>query len=210
MDAATELYFEQGTPEWLAAREGRITASCFHYVMGSPKAQRSYLALIRGLKAGAPSGMRSLEHGKRYEPAAIADFEFTTDHEVRHVGLLIHPEMPEVAASPDGLIDPDGGVEIKCPSNPEIHTATVFRGAMPTKHVPQVQGNMYVSGRAWWYFMSFDPRAPLARRRFLTKIWRDEPYIRKLDQRVRAFREHLLNGTEPQDQDITTAAIPFL
>lgn len=208
---AVEIQVEQGSQEWHDLRSGKITASCFRFVMGSPAAQRSYLRLLRGQRSGPPQGMKSLEHGKRHEDAARADFEFETGLVVRQVGLVVHPELPEVAASPDGLIDADNaGLEIKCPSNSEIHISTVTRKSMPKEHYAQVQGGMWITRRARWHFVSFDPRQPRHLRRFRQVIPRDEAYIAMLDRRVRQFREMLLAGTEPADVDVMTARIPFL
>ena len=53
--------------------------------------------------------------------------------------------------------------------------------------MPQVQGNMLVNGRAWWDFVSFDPRIDGKGRIFITRIERDEEYIAKLQEKIDAF-----------------------
>lgn len=43
---------------------------------------------------------------------------------IHPVGLFIDPEFQFLAASPDGLIDTDALIEIKCPSSISRMTAT--------------------------------------------------------------------------------------
>ncbi|MCT9071225.1 YqaJ viral recombinase family protein [Cupriavidus gilardii] len=50
-----------------------------------------------------------------------------------------------------------GGIEIKSPHDEGVHINTWLNG-MPEEHMPQVQGNMLVTGRQWWDFISYDPQ----------------------------------------------------
>jgi hypothetical protein len=51
---------------------------------------------------------------------------------------------------------------------------------MPEEHIPQVQGNMLVTGREFWDFVSYDPRQKESLRLYVQRIQRDEAYISKL------------------------------
>ena len=62
-------------------------------------------------------------------------------------------------ASPDGLVDELGGLEIKCPK-PSTHFRTILEGEVPRIYLPQIHGNMLVFDADWWDFMSHDPGQP--------------------------------------------------
>lgn len=123
---------------------------------------------------------RSLEHGKHFEPKARAAYELLTGELVDLVGFVTHPLYPNIGASADWLIDDDAGGEIKCPINPSVHLDTLLNG-MPEGHIPQVQGNMFVSGRKRWHFISYNETFPPHLQLYIQTIERDEEYIKKLE-----------------------------
>ena len=58
---------------------------------------------------------------------------------------------------------------------------------MPEDHIYQVQGNMAVTGRAWWDFVSFDPRLPEGLSLYVQRIERDEETCKFIEAEVAAF-----------------------
>jgi hypothetical protein len=76
-----------------------------------------------------------------------------------------------VACSPDGLCGNDGGLELKCPGIAK-HVEYLIGGGCPDEYFHQVQGCLYVTGRAWWDFMSYYPGLPL----FLVRCLPDPDY----------------------------------
>ena len=92
-------------------------------------------------------------------------------------------------ASPDGIIDLEGGIEIKNPTSP-VHLATLLDG-MSDDYLPQVQGAMWITGYDWWDFVSYDPRMPDNLQVYVQRIERDNEYISKLDAAVRAFSDEV-------------------
>ena len=98
---------------------------------------------------------------------------------------MIHHDVMMVGASPDGLIAPNGGVEIKCPHNPVRHYAALK--GMPTEHAPQVQTCIWLAEAEWWDFVSFDPRFPPHLRLIIHRIERDDGYISDLHSAVSRF-----------------------
>jgi len=62
---------------------------------------------------------------------------------------------------------------------------------MPEEHKPQVQGCMFVTGRDWWDFLSFDPRQDEDCRLYIETIERDEEYIAMLHQELVQFNLEL-------------------
>lgn len=181
---------EQNTTEWLQARAGKITASRMCDVLafgkrdGKPlKARQDYIGdIVAELLTGEPKEQvkaRPLDWGHDVEAAARAAYEAETGEIVQQVGFMVHPLLPYIGCSPDGLIGGDGQTQIKCPNNPAVHIATL-RDGMPEEHVAQVQGEMFVTGRAWSDFVSFDPRMPEHLRLYRQRIHRDEKYIEQL------------------------------
>lgn len=185
----------QGTPEWLAARAGFCTASRFKDVLakvkvGEAASRKAYRwQLVTERLTGIPCETfknSAMEWGTTQEPWARAAYETLKGCMVDEVGFIAHPDVAMVGCSPDGLIPEDGGVEIKCPFNSVVHVETLLDG-MPSEHRGQVQGAMWVSGRKWWDFVSFDPRMPERLRLYVQRIERDDEYIKTLAEEVQRF-----------------------
>lgn len=183
----------QGSPEWFAQRLGCATASKFSDVLATVKsgesaARRNYrtqLVLERLTGTVAESFTNgAMEWGTATEPQARAAFELATGLDVQEVGFLKRGDW--IGASPDGLIGDDAGLEIKAP-NSSTHLETVLAGKMPPGHIAQVQGCMWVTDRARWHFVSYDPRFPQHLRMFHQVIERDEEYIARLADEVGKF-----------------------
>lgn len=119
------LDIAQGTPEWLAARAGRVTASRIPDVMakiktGEAATRRDYRAqIIAEILTGQPQGdtftNEAMRWGTEQEPFARAAYEMASGFMVDQVGFVLHPTIDRAGASPDGIVDMDGLVEIKCP-----------------------------------------------------------------------------------------------
>lgn len=186
----------QGTPEWLAARAGKVTASRISDVMAKIKTgeaadRRNYKAqLVAEILTGQPqeSGFtnEAMRWGTEQEPFARAAYETRAGVLVDQVGLIIHPSIERGAASPDGLVDPDGMVEIKCP-NTATHLDYLIAGEVPPKYQPQMLWQMACAGRDWCDFVSFDPRLPEHLQLFVKRFPRDDKRIAEIDGEVRAF-----------------------
>ncbi|KAL5246136.1 hypothetical protein ACI65C_013544 [Semiaphis heraclei] len=56
-------------------------------------------------------------YGIECEPFAKTEFEKLTGLKIQDSGLFIYEKLPFLAASPDGQLDNDGIIEIKCPSS---------------------------------------------------------------------------------------------
>lgn len=181
---------EQNTTEWLQARAGKITASRMCDVMafgkrdGKPlKSRQDYIGdIVAELLTGEPKDQvraKPLDWGHDVEAAARTAYEAETGEIVQQVGFMVHPLLPYIGCSPDGMIGGNGQTQIKCPSNPAVHIVTL-RDGMPEEHIAQVQGEMFVTGREWSDFVSFDPRMPEHLRLYRQRIHRDEKYIEQL------------------------------
>lgn len=181
----------QGSEEWFAARLGLVTASCFSDILakGEGKDRKKYMRRIvaerlTGVCSEAFSSYHT-DRGTRQEPLARMEYEAVTGNPVEEVGFIKHPEL-QAGSSPDGLIDVDGGGEFKCVI-PSVQIETVERGKYPPTHKAQIMGNLWITGRQWWDFVSYSPGLPGKLRLYIFRVDRDEEYIENLEAEVRKF-----------------------
>lgn len=186
---------EQGTPEWFQQRLGKVTASRVADVIAKTKtgysASRSnYLAqLIVERLTGQPTesfASAAMQHGTNTEPLARLAYEAETGFMVTEVPMIDHPIIEMTGASPDGLVQIDGLIEIKCP-NTATHIETLLSDEAPTKYKPQMQWQMACTNRNWCDFVSFDPRLPEDMQLFIKRVNRDDAYIAEVEAEVKTF-----------------------
>lgn len=152
---------EQNSPEWYAARCGIPSASSFDKIVtttGMPSKQREkYLYQLAGevISGKSEESFQSaaMIRGHEMEQEARQFYELTNGCEIKQVGFCIADEV-RVGCSPDGLVIEDGGLEIKNPLM-ATHVSYLLDGILPTEYYTQVQGNLLVTGRAWWDFISY-------------------------------------------------------
>ena len=189
---------EQGSPEWLASRLGRPSASNFgRLVTGSGKPSSSAEKYIDEMIGERLTGRSKpfytnehMERGNDLEPEAREAYEFITDLEVVETGFILD-DSEEFGCSPDGLVSTDGGLEIKCPST-AVHVSYLRKKVVPAKYYQQVQGCMWITGREWWDFMSYHPEM----RHLLVRVRRNEKFIEAMAEQVLAAVETITTETE--------------
>jgi hypothetical protein len=169
---------KQGTLEWLCARAGVATASEFDelvtplWKVKDGEGPKSFTARkVAEAWMGSPApGFNSLDmqFGQILEEEARPFAEMELGVDIRQVGLVL-TDCGRIGCSPDGLIGDEGGIEIKCPT-PQVHTRYLLEGGLPRDYAPQVQGQLFVTGRPWWIFMSYCRGFPP----LILKIERDE------------------------------------
>jgi len=177
---------EQGTSEWLMARLGCPSGSGFSKLITSTgKESTSRASYVNGLIAEKVMGEipetydnEWMARGRELEPDARAFYEFERGVTVQEVGFCKHDKY-ECGISPDGLVGPDGGLEIKCPA-PSTHVKYFRAGKMPNEYKAQVQGCLWITERQWWDFLSYHPSLPP----FLIRVERDDDFIKALEEIV--------------------------
>lgn len=155
----------QMSPEWYEARMGIPTASRFDRIITAKTGKLSAAAddLIAELIAERldphPGGMTekpmnaAMRHGVDTEPEARRFFEMERGVQVRQVGFCTTDDG-RIGCSPDGLIDPDGVLELKVPQL-KTHIGYLMRNELPPEYAAQCHGHLVVTGRAYCDFMSY-------------------------------------------------------
>lgn len=181
---------EQNSPEWLRARMGIPTASCFSQILakGEGKTRRSYMLKIAGeILTGEPdqsfAGNEHTERGHTMEPEARDLYQFQTGAELRRVGFI---RNGRTGCSPDSLIGDNGGLEIKT-KLPHLLIDVILKDEFPSEHRAQVQGTLWITKREWWDIAVYYRGVPL----FIKRAYRDEAYIQTLATEVDRFNAEL-------------------
>jgi putative phage-type endonuclease len=185
----------QGTDAWKQLRLGKVTASRVADVVAKtksgPSASRANYAaqLIAERLTGTVAESftnAAMIHGTETEPEARSAYEFYQGVTVQQVAFVPHPKIDQAGCSPDGLIDSDGLIEIKCPQT-AAHLETLIGQAVPSKYETQIQFQLACTGRAYCDFVSYDPRMPENMRLFIQRVPRDNARIKELETEVAGF-----------------------
>lgn len=181
--------FEQGEEEWFKARMGIPTASKFATVMakGEGKTRSEYMRKLAGeILTGEPQEAFSNGHtdrGNAMEDEARQHYAFVEVAEIQRVGFIRNGNK---GASPDSLVGNNGGLEIKT-ALPHIQIDRLERDRLPPEHKAQVQGNLWLSEREWWDFVSYWPKLPI----LTVRVYRDEDYIKTMADEIDRFNDEL-------------------
>ena len=211
--SATPLYVEcqHGTPEWMQARCGLVTASRCADVLavlkkgGEGAPRRNYrMELAIEILTGNPTRhyvSQEMQWGLDQEQFARAAYEIKQNTLVETCGFYVHPTVNRFGASPDGLVGREGLTQFKCPST-STHLAWILEGKLPLEHAPQMLAEIACTGREWNDFVSFDPRLPKHLQLFVRRMERRdyEPLIAQLESEVHRFNDELdkMLGELPQ------------
>lgn len=177
---------QRDNPAWFLARRGRLTASNFGSVL---KAKRITPSLVKRLLGEYDlSRVKAVQWGVNNEEEAIKAFTLKTGLAVKETGIWFH-SSGILGASPDGIIDDETVLEVKCPyTERNLTIAEAVESAtfclekcesgqcytLKKDHVywHQVQGEMYFSRRKFCYFVVWTTKDVA-----IVKIERDETWV---------------------------------
>ena len=125
----------------------------------------------------------ALQWGIDNEPGAVIAYETATGQMVQPCGHEVHTDFPFVGGTPDGLIGDEGIIEIKCPDVSENHFGNIVSGLQISDYYDQMQGYLWITGRQWCDFVSFDPRFPGGLKLNVQRVERDEARIAEIQTR---------------------------
>lgn len=169
---------EQRSKEWFEQRVGKITGSRVGAILGmNPwmKPKDVMRAMVREYH-GAESeftGNVATEHGNNFESIAQGDFEIETGLNVVETGFHVSDEYEWLGASPDGLINDDAVLEIKCPYG--ARNTGEFKSVIEQPHYyAQMQIEMFCTGRNKCYFYQWSQKGSTHDVVDLNKYWLEE------------------------------------
>lgn len=172
---------EQGSPEWLAARCGMITAS------------EAKLIITPTLKIAANDKTKmhlyelcAQRLSQYVEPAFISDdmLRGTVDeieariiyHEkvspVTDMGFIVNDKWGyKIGYSPDGLVGEEGQIEIKSRKQ-KFQIQTIATDTIDSDYLIQLQTGLLVSERKWCDFIQYSNGLPL----FIKRVYPDDVF----------------------------------
>jgi len=213
---------EQNTEAWHKLRHGKLTASDFKSLITEKTqkitsdtkikdlAYKKAVETIFNYKEWEEANEEvifnsfDIERGNRLEPIARQEYEARTLKPVEEVGF-IESDDGLLGYSPDGLVGEDGLIEIKAPRKSK-HLETIFKNKVPLEHIAQIQGGLYLSGRKWLDFISYNENCNNLKiskglvnnmedynhlkdkikidNTCIIRVYRDEEYIAKLQEAI--------------------------
>ena len=200
MTLTTYEELEQGSPEWLAARCGIVTASVVGQLITpktvKPAANDTSRALAMTLTAERITGYvepiqpnRDMERGTLSEPFArdkyAEHYAAPYGAPVTEVGFMVRDFGGyRIGYSPDGLVGDDGLIEIKSPRQKK-HLATILADEVPLENMAQCQAGLLVSGRDWCDFVSYRGGLPP----YVKRVHADPKWAEAIVDAVSAFEQ---------------------
>jgi len=200
---------DQHGADWLIARAGHSTASRMNDVMAKPDSQ-AYQKYRTKLITERLSG-RSVEQyvsphmdfGIQTEPVARTEYEIVSGNNVNRTGFVLHPTFDFSGASPDGLVDANGCIEIKVPcTHNHIGWMEQWKkqGTAPTEHIRQCQWVINCCEREWCDFISFNAESDEVPNHFAlddklnlftVRVYRDDKAIAAMEERARLLNQEI-------------------
>jgi predicted phage-related endonuclease len=189
----------QGSEAWKLQRCGSVGASDAPKVVRRTKtgysADRDSLMAAKVLErlTGVPVEIyktAAMLQGSAREPDARLLYSIVKGVEVEEVGLVPHPTVKGSHASPDGTIESDGLIEIKCPL-PAAHLDTLLNQTVSNDHLVQMQWQMAATGRRYCDYVSFSSDFPPAMRLWVKRVERDPRLIGELEGEITRFVREL-------------------
>lgn len=189
-----------GTPNWIAARRGMLTASRMvdaAAVLKNGKPAESRVKLLQELAAEVLTGIKvdhfvtdAMRHGIEQQPHAISAYEAATGEIVGPEVFVLHPTITGLGATPDGLVGERGLIEVKCPTPPTF-VRWVTEGVVPEQHKLQMATQCACAGREWVDFAAFDPRMPAGRQLWVRRYTPSAEELENVEKIARTFLEEL-------------------
>lgn len=204
----------QGNPEWFNKRLFHFTSSELHKLLSEPrrKAEKESGELSETSKTYIfdkiseyitngtcldyrDTNYKATKWGNEYEIEARRAYERKKNCDVWDCGFYEYNEY--FGGSPDGEVDKDGIIEIKCPYNTSNHVENLtfknvddFRKKR-AEYYAQIQGNFIATRRKWCDFISYDPRvqSDLFQIKIL-RIFPDSEFIEKCIEKLKKANDY--------------------
>lgn len=193
----------QGSPEWMALRVGRIGGSRIADLLTEGRKgdesliRRKYKnELIRERLTGRKIDTYktpAMQRGIDLEPMARAWYEVHNNVFVDQVAIVLHPTIEGGQCSPDGIVESTNSlIEIKVP-NPENHLDNILTdGKQLEQYIDQCMWQLAcMPEKEYCDLVSFDPEMPDHLQGFVKRIYRDDEYIKMMEDKVILFLQEV-------------------
>lgn len=188
--------------QWEKDRLGKVTGSTFGKLVVKTRDKKGYklstgvtaekliyrIAWERLLLSGNISdglgrlniSSREMQHGNDFEGAAILKYEEVKGVEVARGESFV--KLNEwIGGTPDGFVGEDGLIEVKCPFNGGNHLKSLLTGEIyNTDYIYQIQGYLWITGRKWCDFVTYDPDLIEGLQLNVIRVERDEEIIQSI------------------------------
>jgi len=181
---------EQNGGDWDLLRLGIPTASCFKKIMTTKlalsKSRQAYLYKLAGERITGEKAdnikLSNFDRGHEREEESADLYQLMTGYDVKKIGFCFKNELRLFGASPDRLVNDDGGFETK-DAAPHVQLERLETGWKGTEHKLQCMGSLLVTGRKWWDLQSYSRGI----KPILIRFERDEAYLTKMESIIMAF-----------------------
>lgn len=184
----------QQTPEWFEIKKGKMSASHATAIGNCGKGLETYVRqIVKDLIVEKVNfSNKDIERGNELEPIARITYEFETGEKVKQIGFISYSDF--VGVSPDGLINEDGGLELKA-RNDDIHLGLLLGDSVDSSAIWQMNMSMLVTGRKWWDFGSYNPnfKQSLFIKRFYPDLVKFDSLLKGFDIGEKLIRNLLSN-----------------
>lgn len=199
---------EQGSEAWYQVRSGICSASNFEIARtilksgprkGQPGDEARKYAFRLAVEQISGQPLRdakfesyAMRRGSELESEARRVYELRTGEMVKESGFATTDDKV-FGASVDGLLDGDGGLEIKCFVEAD-KLRKILLDDDPSDVMAQMQGGMFVTERDHWDLALYCPFLEPAKLDMkIIRVWRDQEYITEMVKELRVFNEMVLD-----------------
>ena len=182
---------DQSSPQWFFARKIRLTASNFGKICKA-RNDNSRINVSKGMVEQKPLYVNAVKHGQHYEQEAIQKYlEVNNNVTFKKAGFLVHKEFKFLGGSPDGLINKDGTIEVKCPYSERDTAPTDIKlnylhmeGKLKinSNYFYQVPGLLEILNRPWCDFVIFTFKGIKVER-----IFRNVQFFKSMLKKLKSF-----------------------
>jgi len=206
MAVETSTRQQHENPLWGHYRAGRLTASNFgaviHCMQGSQKPTASLMKTLLGEYDA--SGAKPVQWGIVHEATALEKYAAERKTSVAPSGIWLHGQGM-CGASPDGIVDDNTIVEVKCPfslrkgdavDSSFLHTDSNNKLALNLHHPQghayyhQIQGNLWLTGRRQCDLIVWTPKSTV-----VVRVNYDQQYeLKYLSLLHQFYHDHFLGA----------------
>lgn len=192
-NAISAATVSQSTTLWHDVRKLRLSSSKVHSLPKTSRADPE--KFVNNHIYPRFKGNSATSHGLKHEEEARKWFQEETGTTVNKTGVIIDSVEPYLAASPDGLIDNDTIIEIKCPTKPLnelissgkydvvcVNGEYTLNPKGKNGYFTQVQMAMHCTGRKFCKFLVWTRSASV-----VVDVQYDKKYVDDTARRVRKF-----------------------